>query len=60
MSLPSTPAFESRIVTAEDLAARLAHLPRRLILRNGCFDILHGCQVTVLPQAYALGASMAV
>ena len=54
------PAFESRIVAPDDLAARLAQLPRPLIFTNGCFDILHRGHVTLLAQARALGASMVV
>ena len=54
------PAFESRIVAPDDLAARLAQLPRPLVFTNGCFDILHRGHVTLLAQGRALGASMVV
>jgi D-glycero-beta-D-manno-heptose 1-phosphate adenylyltransferase len=59
--MPTTPpAFESKIVAPDDLAARLAQLPRPLVFTNGCFDILHRGHVTLLAQARALGESMVV
>ena len=54
------PAFESRIVAPDDLAVRLAQLPRPLVFTNGCFDILHRGHVTLLSQARELGESMLV
>ncbi|MFT3736143.1 MAG: D-glycero-beta-D-manno-heptose 1-phosphate adenylyltransferase [Rhodocyclaceae bacterium] len=54
------PAFEEKVVTPDDLAARIAALPRPLVFTNGCFDILHRGHVTYLAQARALGASMIV
>jgi rfaE bifunctional protein nucleotidyltransferase chain/domain len=53
-----TPAFENKICTRADLAARVAKLPRPLVFTNGCFDVLHRGHVTYLAQARALGASM--
>lgn len=55
-----TPAFERKICTPADLAARVAELPRPLVFTNGCFDILHRGHVTYLAQARALGASLIV
>jgi rfaE bifunctional protein nucleotidyltransferase chain/domain len=55
-----TPDFESKICTAQDLAARVTLLPRALVFTNGCFDVLHRGHVTYLAQARALGASLIV
>ncbi len=54
------PAFERKIVSPGELAARLADLPRPLVFTNGCFDILHRGHVTLLAQARAEGAAMIV
>ncbi len=54
------PDFEKKICAPEQLAARIAQLPRPLVFTNGCFDILHTGHVTYLAQARALGASMIV
>ena len=54
------PAFEQKIVQPDDLAARVAQLPRPVVFTNGCFDILHRGHVTYLAQARALGASLIV
>ncbi|WP_024304454.1 D-glycero-beta-D-manno-heptose 1-phosphate adenylyltransferase [Pseudogulbenkiania sp. MAI-1] len=55
-----TPQFEDKICPPEQLAERLATLPRPLVFTNGCFDILHRGHVTYLAQAAALGASLIV
>ncbi|WP_199155418.1 D-glycero-beta-D-manno-heptose 1-phosphate adenylyltransferase [Chromobacterium sp. ASV23] len=52
------PSFEDKICPAEQLADKLAALPRPLVFTNGCFDILHRGHVTYLAQARALGASL--
>lgn len=54
------PEFEKKICTLEQLAARVALLPRPLVFTNGCFDVLHRGHVTYLAQARALGFSMVV
>jgi rfaE bifunctional protein nucleotidyltransferase chain/domain len=54
------PAFENKIVLPQQLAARLAGLPRPLVFTNGVFDILHRGHVTYLAQARALGAGLVV
>jgi D-glycero-beta-D-manno-heptose 1-phosphate adenylyltransferase len=54
------PAFERKICTAGDLAARITALPRPIVFTNGCFDVLHRGHVTYLAQARALGASLVV
>ena len=54
------PQFEDKICTREKLAARVAALPKPVVLTNGVFDILHRGHVTYLAQARALGASLVV
>ncbi|ADL56888.1 D-glycero-beta-D-manno-heptose 1-phosphate adenylyltransferase [Gallionella capsiferriformans] len=54
------PDFESKLCSAEQLAIKLAGLPRPLVFTNGCFDVLHRGHVTYLAQARALGASLIV
>lgn len=54
---------EGRIVSAEELAAArddMGRAGRRLVLTNGCFDILHAGHVRYLRQARALGDALAV
>ena len=58
--MSDAPAFERKICTPADLAARIAALPRPLVFTNGCFDILHRGHVTYLAQARALGGSLLV
>ena len=56
----AAPTFESKICTTEQLAAKVALLPRPLVFTNGCFDVLHRGHVTYLAQARALGFSLIV
>lgn len=59
--MTATPLFfEEKCCAPETLVARVARLPRPLVLTNGCFDILHRGHVTYLAQARALGASLLV
>ena len=54
------PEFENKICTRSELKARVAALPKPVVLTNGVFDILHRGHVTYLAQARALGASLVV
>ena len=61
MSSPfQAPSFEQKIAARADLAARVARLPRPIVLTNGVFDILHRGHVTYLARARALGSSLVV
>jgi rfaE bifunctional protein nucleotidyltransferase chain/domain len=54
------PAFETKICSRDELKARVAALPKPVVLTNGVFDILHRGHVTYLAQARELGASLVV
>ncbi|MEN9769666.1 MAG: hypothetical protein RLZZ180_1296 [Pseudomonadota bacterium] len=54
------PVFLGKIVARPQLHARLAQLPRPLVMTNGVFDVLHRGHVTYLAQARTLGASLLV
>ena len=56
----SIPAFESKICAPDELAARVAQLPRPLVFTNGVFDILHRGHASYLAQARELGKSLLV
>ena len=58
--MPPPPAFEAKVCTPVEVAARSARLPRPLVFTNGVFDLLHRGHVTYLAEARALGASMIV
>lgn len=58
-SLPP-PSFESKVCPLDQLATRVAKLPRPLVFTNGVFDILHRGHASYLAQAKALGASLVV
>ena len=54
------PSFEAKVCPSDELAVRLASLPRPLVFTNGVFDILHRGHASYLAQARALGASLVV
>ena len=56
----ASPDCEHKRCRQADLAARVAQLPRPVVLTNGVFDILHRGHVTYLAQARKLGASLVV
>ena len=59
VALPE-PRYPARIATRADALARIAALPRPLVLTNGVFDVLHVGHVTYLEQARGLGAALVV
>jgi rfaE bifunctional protein nucleotidyltransferase chain/domain len=56
----AAPSFAAKLVTRENLAARVAKLDRPLVFSNGVFDVLHRGHVTYLDRARSLGASLLV
>lgn len=60
MSQLVPPSFEAKVCSPDELAVRLANLPRPLVFTNGVFDILHRGHASYLAQARALGASLVV
>jgi rfaE bifunctional protein nucleotidyltransferase chain/domain len=60
MSQLQLPSFEAKVCPPDELAVRLANLPRPLVFTNGVFDILHRGHASYLAQARALGASLVV
>jgi rfaE bifunctional protein nucleotidyltransferase chain/domain len=54
------PRSSAKVATREDALARIAGLPRPLVMTNGVFDLLHRGHVTYLEQARALGAALVV
>ena len=60
MSQLLPPSFEAKVCPPDELAVRLANLPRPLVFTNGVFDILHRGHASYLAQARALGACLVV
>lgn len=58
--MADAPAFFRKIVSREEAAQRMAHLPQPVVFTNGVFDVMHRGHVTYLAQARALGASLVV
>jgi rfaE bifunctional protein nucleotidyltransferase chain/domain len=57
----SAPAVSAtKVATRADALARIAGLPRPLVMTNGVFDVLHRGHVTYLEEARALGAALVV
>ena len=56
----AAPSHSTKVVTREDALARIAKLPRPLVMTNGVFDLLHRGHVAYLEDARALGAALVV
>jgi len=54
------PRYPAKMASADEASARIARLPRPLVLTNGVFDVLHRGHVTYLEQARGLGAALVV
>jgi len=54
------PRYARKVATAGDALARIAALPRPLVMTNGVFDLLHRGHVAYLEEARALGAALVV
>jgi D-glycero-beta-D-manno-heptose 1-phosphate adenylyltransferase len=56
-------SFREKIIAWDDLPkwrAKMRHAGRRLVVTNGCFDLLHVGHVTYLEQARSLGDALLV
>jgi rfaE bifunctional protein nucleotidyltransferase chain/domain len=59
VSAPS-PSFLSKIVSRDQAASALRHLPKPWVFTNGVFDVIHRGHVMYLAQARDLGGSLIV
>ncbi len=55
-----TARYADHIATRADALARIAQLPRPLVMTNGVFDLLHRGHVAYLEAARGLGAALVV
>jgi rfaE bifunctional protein nucleotidyltransferase chain/domain len=53
-------SFLDKLCPRDELAERLADLPRPMVFTNGVFDILHRGHVSYLAAARALGGSLVI
>ena len=60
MSTPAVATLTDKICAREDIAARIAQLPRPVVFTNGVFDVLHRGHVSYLHAARQLGGSLVV
>jgi len=54
------PRYSAKVATRADALARIALLPRPVVMTNGVFDLLHRGHVAYLEQSRALGAALVV
>jgi rfaE bifunctional protein nucleotidyltransferase chain/domain len=54
----SSPDFLGKLASREEVAGRVAALPKPIVFTNGVFDVLHRGHATYLAQARALGSSL--
>ena len=59
-SFSGVSSLTDKLCDRNTIAARVARLPRPLVVTNGVFDVLHRGHVMYLAQARALGASLVV
>lgn len=58
--MPAPVASSAKVATRADALARIAALPRPLVMTNGVFDLLHRGHVAYLEAARAQGAALVV
>lgn len=58
--MPAPAASSAKVATRVDTLARIAALPRPLVMTNGVFDLLHRGHVAYLEAARAQGAALVV